>query len=854
MTFSKTLIRLFGAGVFLAAFCGQTLAAPLSDQVQVGGRLPVLASSSRSLGRLSQTAPMTVTLTLPLRRQAELSDLLRRLADPADPAYGRYLTPAQFAAQFSPTEADYAALAQYARAQGLAVTGTHSNRLLLDVAAPVPTLEAAFRVHLNRYLSPDGRVFHAPDAAPSVARAVAGLVTGVVGLSDAAVRRPHLIRADTDRPAFAEPKATGTGSGPLGGLAPQDIQAAYNLSSVSLTGSGQTMALFELDGYNPNDIGSYESRFNLPFVPMENILLDGATGQAGSNSDEVTLDIELQLALAPGVSRLLVYETGTADSQVLDGYSRIAEDNRAKEISTSWGLDEPDSNLSTLQSENAIFEQMAAQGQTIFAAAGDYGAYDTGSRAGGVTVDDPGSQPFVCSVGGTTLSTSGTNTYFSETTWNAGSISSGAGGGGISSVWPTPSWQQDAISSASLGSTAMRNVPDVSLNADPDTGYSVYIKGQWVVYGGTSCAAPLWAGFTALVNQQRAANGLSPLGQASPALYPLLSGAHYSADFHDIADRSTNLYYPAVAGYDDATGLGTLNGAALLKDLTATTAAASTHVLWIKSNGQASVWNYNASAGSDTQITYGPFAGWAAVAAADGSDGQTRILWDKSDGTASIWRLNAATGSYSQFSFGPYSGWTARGVSVDSGGTTHILWTNTSGQASVWNYSIATGSDTQISYGPFAGWTAKAIADGSDGKLRVLWDKSDGTASIWSLNNATGSYTQYSFGPYPGWTAAALSVGTDNTTHVLWNKADGSASVWNYHTADGTFSQNTYGPYSGWTAKAIADGSDGKLRVLWDKSDGTASIWSLNNATGSYTQYSFGPYPGWTAAALSAGE
>ncbi len=853
MTLSKTLIRiLFCFGLFLTTFCGQILAAPLSGRMVVGGSLPVAASAARSLGRLSQAAPMAVTFTLPLRRQGELANLLRRLADPADPAYGRYLTPAQFAAQFSPTQADYDAAVHYARAQGLTVTGLHSNRLLLDVAGPASALETTFGVHLNRYQRPDGRVFHAPDTAPSVARAMIGIVTGVVGLCDAAVRRPHLVRADTDRLAFAEPKATG--SGPLGGLAPQDIQTAYNLSSVPLTGSGQTMALFELDGYNPNDIGAYESRFNLPFVPMENILLDGATGQAGTNADEVTLDLELSLALAPGVSRLLVYETGSADSQVLDGYSRIAEDDRAKEISTSWGLDEPDSILSTLQSENAIFEQMAAQGQTIFAAAGDYGAYDSGSRMGGVAVDDPGSQPFVCSVGGTTLSTSGTNTYFSETTWNAGSVAAGAGGGGISSIWPIPSWQQDAISSASLGSTTMRNVPDVSLNADPNTGYSVYIKGEWVVYGGTSCAAPLWAGFTALVNQQRAANGLAPLGQASPALYPLLNGAHYSADFHDIADRSTNLYYPAVAGYDDATGLGTLNGAALLKDLTASPTPASTHVLWTKSNGQASFWNYNSSAGSFTQITYGPFAGWSAVAAADGPDGQTRLLWDKTDGTASVWSLNAATSSYSQFSFGPYPGWTAKTLSVDSGGTTHILWTNTSGQASVWNYSTSTGRYTQTSYGPFAGWTAKAIADGSDGKQRVLWDKPDGTASVWSLNNATASYSQFSFGPYPGWTAAALSVGTDNTTHVLWNKGDGSASVWNYHTADGTFSQNTFGPYAGWTAKAIADGSDGKQRVLWDKMDGTASVWSLNNATGSYSQFSFGPYPGWVATALSAGE
>jgi subtilase family serine protease len=218
--------------------------------------------------------------------------------------------------------------------------------------------------------------------------------------------------------------------------------------------------------------------------------------------------------------------------------------------------------VSSLQAESVVFKQMAAQGQTIYSAAGDNGADDNGSS---LSVDDPSSQPYVVGVGGTKLTIASGGAYQSETTWNGGSSSNGAGGGGVSTVWTIPSWQANAATGKTLGSTTMRNVPDVSLNADPTTGYAIYYGGQWTVYGGTSCAAPLWAAFTALVNQQRISNGKGAIGFPNGLLYQL--GSRYETDFHDIADGSTNLYYPAVTGYDDATGLGTINGTNLIQDL-----------------------------------------------------------------------------------------------------------------------------------------------------------------------------------------------------------------------------------------------------------------------------------------------
>ena len=595
MRLSKTLPAALIRWAMLPAALG--LLGGQADAGQMRSAWEVPAASARSLGRLPATEAVSATLTLALHNQAGLTLLLGRLQDPAGPLYGHYLTPEEFADRFSPTPADYTAVEQYARNQGLTVTATHANRLLLDVSGPARAVETAFGVRLSRYRGVDGRVFRAPDVSPTVPHELVGILTGVAGLSDAAVRRPHNVRPSEGTALRARAEGQhATGSGPGGGLTPQDVKTAYELGGLSLDGSGQALALFELDGYTASDIAAYESRFGLPSVPLQNVLIDTATGTAGTDSDEVTLDIELAMALAPGASKILVYETGNTDAEVLDGYSRIAQDDLAKQVSTSWGLAETLSASSTLQAENAIFQQMAAQGQTVYAASGDNGAYDTGSVKDGLSVDDPASQPYVCGVGGTTLSTSGAGgPYAGETTWNGGSSANGASGGGISRVWPIPSWQKSAVTAASAGSSAMRNVPDVSLNADPNTGYAIYVGGSWAVYGGASCAAPLWAGFTALVNQQRTAGGLGPLGQASPALYPLLEAARYDTDFHDIADGSTNLYYPAVGGYDDATGLGTFRGAALLADLapgtsaTLTAPTAPTNLMATAGSGQAAL-------------------------------------------------------------------------------------------------------------------------------------------------------------------------------------------------------------------------------------------------------------------------
>jgi kumamolisin len=569
-------LALGGAFTALLAATPQAQVAPPSRQLS--GHIPRLVGRSTVVGRAASDEAIQLALALPLRNPAQLNDLLTRLYDPNDPDYGHYLTTAQFTANFGPTQADYKAVIAFAQAHGLTVTNTHPNRLLVDVTGNAKTVESAFGVKLMHYKAPNGRVFRAPAAEPIVQADLANRLTGIIGLDTAAVFHTHCITRPANpaaNPYAPDPFETRLvrlprliGTGPGGGLAPSDIKTAYNLNTLSLNGTGQTMAVFELAGYSASDIAGYESYFGLPAVPLQNVLVDGYSGARGQGADEVTLDIEMQIAMAPGASELIVYEGPGTDAGVIDTYNRIATDNLAREISTCWGDAEDTLAASDFTSESAIFEQMAAQGQAIFAAGGDNGAYDDGST---LSVDDPGSEPFMVSVGGTSLATQyAGGPWQSETTWNSGSITAGAGGGGISAVWPIPSYQASAISPASLGSTTMRNVPDVSLDADPNAGYAVYYRGSWTVVGGTSCTAPLWAGFTALVNQQRSAYGSPPLGFANPALYQIAEGPNYHADYHDIADGSNNLYYPAVAGYDDATGWGSMVGANLLHDLSYT--------------------------------------------------------------------------------------------------------------------------------------------------------------------------------------------------------------------------------------------------------------------------------------------
>ena len=518
-----------------------------ADRQVLPVELPAAVTNSPPVGRLPATTNLNLAIGLPWRNPEALTNLLREIYDPASANFRHFLTPDEFAARFGPTEKDYQAVIAYARANGFTVTATHPNRMLLDVKGPVGVIETAFHVLMSEYQHPtEKRTFYAPDAAPSLELAVP--VLGISGLNNYALPRPRLIANLITNASNATPNA---GSGPGGTYAAYDFRAAY-VPGWPLTGTGQKVGLLQFDGYHSNDIAYYESRAGLPSVTLSNVLLDGVTGNpsGGGGEVEVSLDIESSISMAPGLSMVIVYE-GTSWHDILN---RMATDNLAKQLSCSWYI--PGGGPDAVADQ--IWQQMAAQGQSFFNASGDADAY-TGP------IDFPGDTPFITQVGGTTLTTSGPGgRWVSETVWNWGS---GTGsGGGISTSYPIPSWQTNVNMTANQGSTTRRNTPDVALTAD-----NVYVRADNKDYavGGTSCAAPLWAGFTSLINQLALQNGEPTVGFINPVVYALGRRGDYPANFHDITTGNNEkpaspTRFTAVPGYDLCTGWGTPTGSNLL--------------------------------------------------------------------------------------------------------------------------------------------------------------------------------------------------------------------------------------------------------------------------------------------------
>ena len=519
----------------------------------VRAKQPWLAANLAPINSLSETNRLNLAIALPLRNQAALSDLLRQIYDPASPNFHHYLTPEQFTEQFGPSQSDYQSVIAYAASNGFQVTATHANRLLLDVSAPVPVIERALHLKMHVYRHPtENRTFYAPDTEPTLDLAVP--IVGISGLDDYALPHPRLVIQSLDN---GQNNASNAGSGPSGTYMGHDFRAAY-VPDTTLTGSGQTVGLLQFDGYTSNDIAYYEQRNSLPAVTLTNVLLDGFTGYpTGSGGEvEVSLDIEMSISMAPGLSKIIVYEAGPYGNWQ-DILNRMATDNLAKQLSCSWYI--PNGGSDPVA--DGIWQEMAMQGQSFLNASGDDDAY-TG------LVPFPGDSPYITQVGGTTLSTTGPGgPWTSETVWNWGH---GIGsGGGISTQYPIQSWQTNVSMASNQGSTTMRNIPDVALTAD-----NVYVRadGRDEDVGGTSCAAPLWAGFTALVNQEATASGHSTVGFLNPLVYAIGAKAAYATDFHDTAtgnneSSSSPNKFSAVTGYDLCTGWGTPAGQKLIDAL-----------------------------------------------------------------------------------------------------------------------------------------------------------------------------------------------------------------------------------------------------------------------------------------------
>ncbi len=529
-------------------FLATALSAHATERQIIHSKISTVVTNATPVRHTSSWKRLNLSIGLPLRDREGLTNLLRQLYDPASTNYHRFLTPAQFAERFGPTEKDYQAVVSFAQARGLAVTAKHSNRTLVSVRGTVAAVERMFHVTINEYQHPkESRTFYAPNVEPSLDLNVPVLAVG--GLDDYIIPHPclKLISSQATKPNL-------TGSGPSGAYLGYDYRSAY-VPGVPLTGSGQTVGLLEFDsGYYQSDITAYENLAGLPNVPVSTVLLDGYNGAAGSGNDEVSLDIEMAIAMAPGLKGVIVYEGSSTD----DILNRMVTDNLAKQIGASW-------TYSIDASSEQAFLQMAAQGQSFFNASGDSDAYPA-------AIDTPADDPNITIVGGTTLTTTGPGgAWAAETVWNWGSGTGSSGG--ISTRYAIPSWQQGINMSASQGSTTMRNLPDVALTAD--NVYVIYGGGRGGAFGGTSCATPLWAAFTALVNQLALTNGEPTVGFINPVVYGMGKGSNalsYPSLFHDVTtgnnkSPSSPNRFSAVPGYDLCTGWGTPLGSNLITAL-----------------------------------------------------------------------------------------------------------------------------------------------------------------------------------------------------------------------------------------------------------------------------------------------
>jgi subtilase family serine protease len=504
-----------------------------------------LHGQARSVGRLPAGQPMRLVLVLPLRDQAALDRFLKELYNPASPSYRQYLTVEQFTAMFGPTQQDYDAVRHWAETNGFTVVGTSRNRMNVDVTGSVAAIETAFHVNMGVYLHPtENRTFYAADREPTVDLPFP--LWHIAGLDNYSIPRPALVR----RPPGAQPAAT-TGSCPSTSFCGSDMRAAY-YEGTALTGSGQSLGLLEYAGTDLADLATYYTNAGQTNnVPITLLSTDGTStsciASAGCDDTEQTIDMTQALGMAPGLSSLVMY-VGSTDAAMFNAMATASPLNAQLSSSWTWFPADP-------STDDPYFQEFAAQGQNLFQAAGDSGAWTSSSET------YPSDDAYLTSVGGTDLETTGpAGPWSSETVWVDG-------GGGISpDKFTIPFWQTTTASGCSNCSNIFRNGPDVSANAN----FTFYVCADQTtctanLYGGTSFAAPMWAGYLALVNQKAVADGKPTLGFINPALYEIGLSPSYDTDFHDITSGSNG--YPATTGYDLATGWGSPNGSGLIRGL-----------------------------------------------------------------------------------------------------------------------------------------------------------------------------------------------------------------------------------------------------------------------------------------------
>jgi subtilase family serine protease len=524
---------------------------------------PVLNGEAKLVGQLPATQTLHFDIVLAMRHRAALEEFLHEVYDPTSPAYRHFVTPKEFTARFGPSQNDYDSLIAFAKASGFTVTGGSRDSMDVQFTASVASIEQAFHVSIGLYQDPtENRTFFSPDREPTADLPMQ--LWHVSGLDNYLIPKRALVRRD--------PKLDGnvaqatTGSCPGQSFCGSDMRAAY-YGGTALTGAGQNIGLFEELGFDIQDVNTYYQGAGQTYTfNVVGVSTDGSSVNCYANQNcddtEQTLDITQAGGMAPGVNNIFVF-VGSSGTAILSGMSSYSPLPLA--LGCSWY------DFGNANEDDPYFEKMAAQGQSFFVAAGDSGGYTRQSPW-------PENSQYIIGVGGTSLTTTGPGgAWASETYWSYDGVAYGGGGWGTSV--DLPSWQLEAATvCASEGgecSTTYRDVPDVAANSQ----FSFYVCADQTglsgctenAYGGTSFAAPMWAGYTALANEQAAAHNDPPAGFFAPFIYAL-SESDNNVNFHDITDNGGASTFPCVAGYNMCAGWGSPNGAAVINALAPTSA------------------------------------------------------------------------------------------------------------------------------------------------------------------------------------------------------------------------------------------------------------------------------------------
>ncbi len=496
-------------------------------------RIPLPGSDKAPM---PQALPATTLLATPApsRSQITVSVIVPPIT-PLPQAGTTRLTPAQFKKLHGPNPASLKLVTSFAAEFGLKATAPTPGRRTVHLTGSQAALAKAFAVTFTAH-QVAGVTYRTRSGPILLPESLTGHVQAVLGLDNRPQAQPHF--------RIATPHATNTS------YTPPQVAAFYGLPAGS-TAKGQTIAILELGGgYRPADLTAYFKTLSLPAPTVTPISVDkgkNTPGTANGADGEVMLDIEVCASVAPGAA-IVVYFAPNTDQGFIDAIATAVHDtkNKPSVLSISWGGPESTWTQQAVTALDQACQAAAALGVTITVAAGDNGSTD-GVSGTASHVDFPASSPHVLACGGTTLRASA-NAITSETVWNEQAANEGATGGGVSTLFPLPTWQKSAKVPATSSKTGGRGVPDVSGNADPATGYTIRVDGQTTVIGGTSAVAPLWAALIAVANSQSKQSA----GFLNPTLYTT------PKSFRDIT-QGNNGAFKAATGWDPCTGLGTPN-------------------------------------------------------------------------------------------------------------------------------------------------------------------------------------------------------------------------------------------------------------------------------------------------------